>query len=232
MPVILVAALFLRARNPELFRPRRRESLIAQFKALTPRQRVHATILVVGFFAVLIWGGLTRRMAQIDMLRSQFNIPEDVAVTSVRTYRWSTPSRPQFTAIATFSQEQLQAYVATLDDTSLWRPALQAYGDIPVASYSPDALRWTTGPVAATAGQRRIRIGRSAPDSIRFLRDSRVMCFALQGRIGDRAVNWSREQPDHYVAKGCSEFDRDENVGKIVLGILDMGTGLLHVSIR
>lgn len=232
LPAILAIALVVRVRKPEYFRPRHREGLVARFRAMTQRQRRTSIAVIVGFVVLATGVMFASRSAQLDVLRQQFHLPDDVAIADVSVQRRSTSGRPSAEAIAQFSAEQLDRYVSRLDDATLWRPTLESYGGVPIASYSPGALRWHLPPKPMFVGARRLRVGHASRKAV-AVRDGRILCFGLKGFPDQR---WEGgkfpEQPTRYAARGCTEFDREEAVGAYVLGILDFETRQLHMIIR
>lgn len=232
LPLVVAVGLYLRARKPEMLRPRRHAELRLQLKAMAPRQRFQFLAVIVAFFGFFFWISHERKSAQAEILRRQLLIPGSVAIADVSISRHSSVKRPRIEAIAHFTRQQLDEYTSKLDDPGLWQPVLSAYGDIPIMAYSAEALRWMPPPAPAFAGDRRINFGNLSLNADIRVRNGRVLCFALQGQFDGRQPKSFHEQPSHYIAKACSEYERRETVGTYFLAVLDFDTGTLHMAIR
>ncbi|MCC2098431.1 MAG: hypothetical protein KDJ29_16165 [Hyphomicrobiales bacterium] len=196
---------------------------------MTDKARVNVALVISAIVLLFAGGYWWSRSGYEALFQRHFHLPDDIALSDVLIRRNSRPDRPHVEAIATFSPARLQEYIASLYSAHLWRPTLTSYGGHPVTSYSEQALKWSSSSLPAVVGNRRVRLGLISSKYRGSVRKPRALCFGFQGldKTGHQAP--IRQDADHYVAKGCSEFARTEHVRGYVVGLLDVENGKLYM---
>lgn len=231
VPLLFAVAFILRRQagqvrqNPVL-------GLAGQWRAMTSSQRRTTLAIGAGFIIFIFLLGQSTRATHESILRRQFLLPNEVAVSHVRVAKRSSAERPAVEAIAQFSEKQFRDYARKLEDPGFWQPALLSIDGAPVNSYSPGALRWNWGPQPRQAGGRRISWGEMSRGLAAANRTGWVFCFALVPYPEAPSFENGYRRPDHYSAYGCSEVSRSEKADLFVVGMLDGDDQTLHMRIN
>lgn len=176
-----------------------------------------AAVLVVGFLYVFQQIGAPTAH-EIEVLRSQFRLPDDVALDDVRVNRKTRPANPpRIEGIATFTEPQLRAYLASFGDAVTWRPRPIDYdGQVFSGPYATDALDWQPLDRQAWKGW-----GSLSARATEDVRKGHQLCYEVRPAAADGTIRGTR----------CSPPPGPEAPVVFVQGLLDEETRTLHMMV-
>lgn len=170
-------------------------------------------------------------------LRRQLHVPSDVRIVSLDGHPKSGGffgrEGLQIHAVFEFEPDQLDRYVATMDDASVWKPEpLVAYSPARAEEYSEDSMRWRALPVPDWT-ETRLRHWPSLPD-VRRIERGRVYCSSITIVRGDRIehADGGHHYAWKYLGRSCDEVERLGAPSVVtVFGVIDLDTRRLHAHI-
>lgn len=186
--------------------------------------RAYLAVLFWLVFLIGLWiMGRTPNQAEINILRQQFHLSEDVNFKWGRLKRNAlTEQTPKLEAYVKFSEEEFRAYQQNLNNPDLWQPQPIVYDGLVVnGSYAPDALSWDK----EQAG-RMMPWGSLSWKQARDASHAKTLCFAMRYP----GTNGAAIAP--YDAAPCSEHTRKLGPQIIVQGLLDEDNRTLHMLVR
>lgn len=156
---------------------------------------------------------------QKQQLRTQFHLPDDVALS--RVYVANAKNHPPPAPIegyAQLSEAQLRKYVADIASPNVWRPSPIMHGGTEFhGPYAADALVWRD---LNSNSPRNVPWGSVSYDQAQNARNGLFICFTV------------RDDGAGYRGMRCPEAGSPIVRAAIVQGFLDFDTRTLHMLIR
>lgn len=177
-----------------------------------------AILIVAGFLFVLASIGAPSA-GEKQQLRTQFHLPDDVALTEVHIDRSSAKPFPApIEGLVRFTEAQFHQYVASLSDRNIWKPAPISFGGAEFhGPYAPDALAWRD-----LNGARQLGWGSLSWKQAQNARNGVLLCFAVREDENSAAF---RGEP-------CPPPNAPVVRAVYAQGLLDFETRELHMLIR
>lgn len=177
-----------------------------------------AILIVAGFLFVLAIIGAPST-GEKQMLRTQFHLPGDVALTEVHIDRSSAKPFPApVEGLVRFTDAQFHQYVARLGDKSIWKPVPMSFGGAEFhGPYAADALVWRD-----LNGARQLGWGSLSWKQAQNARHGVLLCFAVR-EDGNSAA---------FRGEPCPPPNSPIVKGVYAQGLLDFETKELHMLIR
>ena len=176
-----------------------------------------AAILAIGGFLVALKILGAPSAIEKQQLRSQFRLPEDVALSQVYVRRSSSKPFPaDIEGIVQFSEMQFRKYISHLSDPDIWRPIPIVHGGNSFhGPYERNALAWRD-----LVGVRPLAWGSLSGQQAQSARNGLYICFSV------------RDDGSGYRGVQCPGPGSTTVRAAIVQGLLDFDTFTLHMLIR
>lgn len=202
------------------------------WRAMTMQQRLETVAAAALLAMVILAARETRVSARMEILREQFHLPGDVAVSEFHDGGTKT-RRPQIEGVANFTEAQYRAYEHSLDDPDVWRPTPLRYGGAALdGDYASDALRWRDHPLAGRpAYDPLVEWGELSQGRADAIENGRHFCFAVV-REPAPGGELERDGAPGYRALACPEVRIGGEYLVRVAGALDPATRTLHMIVR
>jgi len=177
---------------------------------------------------------LVYRRQDESNLRQQLHVPSEVRTVSLdgnpKSAGFFGREGLQIDAVFEFEPEQLERYVATMNDGAVWKPEpLVAYTPQQAEEYSEESLRWHELPVPEWT-ETRLQHWPSLPN-VRRIERGRYYCSSIMAVRGERI-----ERPDgghhylwKYVGPSCAEVKQLGASSVVtVFGVVDLDARRLY----
>lgn len=184
--------------------------------------REWGAILAIAGFLLLLAGIGAPSASEKQLLRAQFHLPDDVALTEVYIDRASAKLSPApIEGLVRFTDTQFGEYVARLNDTGVWKPVPISFdGAEFYGPYAADALIWRN-----LADARQLGWGSLSWKQAQQARNGTLLCFAVRrdGTHRDKAA---------FRGEPCPPPNAPTVEAVYVQGLLDFDAKKLHMLIR
>ncbi len=184
--------------------------------------REWGAILCVACFLLVLAKIGAPSAGERQQLRTQFRLPDGVALTEVHINRSNTKPFPApIEGFVRFTDAQFRDYVTGLSDRKLWRPVPLSFGGTEYfGPYAADTLIWKS-----LAGARQLGWGSLSWKQAQQARNGMLLCFAVRDD-GTRAGETT------FRGEPCPLPNTTSAKGVYAQGLLDFDTKELHMLIR
>ena len=226
IPLALVLGVFLRFPK---YNVGRRPGLIAQWSAMSGRQRIATIAILVAFAVAIVAARNVTRGGREAILRQQFHIPDHLALD-----HFDSPTKmrinPRIAGIVRFNDSDYEAYASSLGNAALWSPVSFIYGgrgDI-TPSARGTGFMWYPLPYPGSAGEITMSWGANGMGEAQYVKNGHYFCTAI---VADTVPLGNA--PRRTTAKACRNVTRnDKNIVATMVGVLDHDTKSLYATIH
>jgi hypothetical protein len=193
-------------------------SLLQQWKALTFLQRGFVIAIISGLMILVITMGQQKKARQLELLRIQFHLPASVEFVHFET-EGSKMRHPRLEATVRFSENEFNAYLASLNDKNLWAPRLGKYRYIEsLTGFSPEAGVWQSQrPPLHYGTDGMADWGIYADETLLNLKQARYYCLAIiSSTSGHKAI-------------ACKDLSNNQDANLVIEAVLDTTTRTLYL---